>query len=81
MSLDQYVVQRDKFSIATDGSVGWSLSFPCCSCQHQHKRDTEEPCQTCDHNANSIRDTTWNEDNPKQPTKTGGLRGGWDEEG
>jgi hypothetical protein len=57
MSLEDYVVTRDKFQLHDKGTVGLELSFPCCHCQHRNMRDTDEPCRTCDHNVNAVKDT------------------------
>jgi hypothetical protein len=57
MSLRDYVVTRDKFQLHDKGTVGLELSFPCCHCQHRNMRDTDEPCRTCDHNVNAVKDT------------------------
>ena len=58
MSLRDYVVVRDKFKLHENGTVGLELSFPCCCCQHRNMRDTDEPCRTCDHNANAVQEST-----------------------
>ena len=54
MSLRDYVVARDKFLLNGTGTVGLSLAFPCCCCTHRNMKDTQEPCRTCDHNANAV---------------------------
>ncbi len=49
MPLNQYCVNRDHF----EADEGPGLAFPCCVCKHRHCRDRDEPCRTCDHNANA----------------------------
>lgn len=49
MGLKDYEVKRDKFE--NDDTM--HFSFPCACCFHRHRRDSEEPCRTCDHNANA----------------------------
>jgi hypothetical protein len=53
MSLRDYDVNRDKFEADEWGT----MVFPCCACKHGKKRDTDEPCRTCDHNVNAVKDT------------------------
>lgn len=52
MSIESYIVRRDNFEADTDSH----LAFPCCVCVHRHGSDREEPCRTCDHNANAVAD-------------------------
>ena len=52
MSLDEYKVARDKFEY-DDHSM---MIFPCCVCKHRYGQIKDEPCRTCDHNANSEND-------------------------
>jgi len=52
MSLQDYVVARDKFEL-TEDAVALGLDFPCRECKYRHNTDAEEPCRTCDHNANA----------------------------
>lgn len=54
MSLRKYDVLRDNF----EWDEADAFSFPCCVCEHKRTRDTEEPCRTCDHNANAVKDNT-----------------------
>ena len=56
MSLQDYKVNRDKFLIDLTGSVGLGLSFPCVCCTHRKMKDSQEPCRTCDHNCNAVKD-------------------------
>ena len=44
---------RDKF----DADECGTMVFPCCVCKHGKNRDTDEPCRTCDHNVNAVKDT------------------------
>jgi hypothetical protein len=53
MSIEKYIVYRDKFEPADPGN---SLDFPCCACVHREKTDREQPCVTCDHNACAKQD-------------------------
>ena len=55
MSIDTYVVNRDKFE-PEDQASGFQLCFPCCACKWRHGADYEEPCRTCDHNASAQDD-------------------------
>jgi hypothetical protein len=50
--LRDYDVNRDKFEADLYGT----LVFPCCCCKYKHGSDDAEPCRTCDHNANAVRD-------------------------
>ena len=65
MSLKDYEVKRDKFAL--DECIVFTLSFPCCSCRNRAKMDYEDPCRTCDHNANAVR-----EDDTANPSFQGG---------
>jgi DnaJ-class molecular chaperone len=56
MSLKDYAVTRDKFQLRKDGSHALSLDFPCCHCSYCFKAETDEPCRTCDHNSNAVKD-------------------------
>ena len=56
MSLKDYAVNRDKFQLRKDGSHALSLDFPCCHCSYCFKAETDEPCRTCDHNSNAVKD-------------------------
>ena len=56
MSLKDYAVNRDKFERSGNGSGSLTLDFPCCVCFHRFRKDTEEPCRTCDHNVNAVKD-------------------------
>ena len=49
MSLYYPIVSRDHFEAEETGN----LAFPCCCCVHRHGSDKDEPCRTCDHNANA----------------------------
>jgi len=46
MSLRDYLVPSDSFK--------WDekdvFYFPCCVCIYKTKKQTDEPCRTCDHN-------------------------------
>jgi hypothetical protein len=53
MSLRDYDVKRDKFVAREDGE----FAFPCCVCVSKRKGQHEEPCRTCDHNVNAVKDT------------------------
>lgn len=52
MGLSDYLVQRDKFVANQYGA----LSFPCSCCAHAGGDAQDEPCRTCDHNVNAVRD-------------------------
>lgn len=65
MSLSDYAVKRDKFKLQNNGTVGLYLCFPCCLCNHRHNHDGDEPCRTCDHNVNAVKDEQPNERNLK----------------
>jgi DnaJ-class molecular chaperone len=56
MSLKDYAVNRDKFELRKDGRHALSLDFPCCHCSYCFKAETDEPCRTCDHNVNAVKD-------------------------
>lgn len=59
MSLQDYTVPRDKFTLATYricGGVG--ITFPCSACVHQLLPAYVEPCRTCDHNINAVKEPT-----------------------
>jgi len=56
MSLRDYEVPRDKFTLAPDVTVGLTLTFPCCHCGNRNRKDDSEPCRTCDHNVNAVKD-------------------------
>ena len=30
-----------------------AFGIPCCWCKHRFGSDTQDPCRTCDHNANA----------------------------
>ncbi len=53
MSLRDYNVNRDKFEADEWGT----MSFPCCACKHVRQSADMEPCRTCDHNVNAVKDT------------------------
>lgn len=53
MGLEAHIAHRDHFEL-DEPSGGYALAFPCCCCQHRHRTDAEEPCRTCDHNANAV---------------------------
>lgn len=55
MALTDYSESNDCFKL--DDEVGNGLSFPCCVCEFRHWTDKEEPCRSCDHNANAVRDS------------------------
>jgi hypothetical protein len=57
MSLKDYAVNRDKFERLGNGSGSLTLDFPCCVCFHRFRKDTEEPCRTCDHNCNAVKES------------------------
>jgi hypothetical protein len=52
MSLKDYAVNRDKFEANERGP----FSFPCEACKHWTKEQNVEPCRTCDHNCNAVKD-------------------------
>jgi hypothetical protein len=57
MSLQDYAVNRDKFLLRRDGpTCALSLDFPCCHCFYYFKVESDEPCRTCDHNSNAVKD-------------------------
>lgn len=47
------IVPRDKFEPEYQGR---GFEIPCCWCKHRHGSDDQEPCRTCDHNANAVED-------------------------
>lgn len=53
MGLELYIAHRDKFE-ADEPDGGFQLAFPCCVCKHRHGADMDEPCRSCDHNANAV---------------------------
>jgi len=61
MSLRDYEVARDKFTLdARNGGpprFAHEVAFPCCVCVHAEHTDRDEPCRTCDHNVNAVKDT------------------------
>ena len=57
MGINEYFVARDSFEL-DDASTGL-LSFPCCVCSKRDRKDTDEPCRTCDHNANHNANAVW----------------------
>ena len=56
MSLRDYVKTRDKFELG-DGQHFGGFDFPCCDCKHVKQSADLEPCRTCDHNVNAVKDT------------------------
>ena len=50
MSLDAYKTDNDWFEYDESNS---DLSFPCCVCLFKNGSQTDQPCRTCGHNANS----------------------------
>jgi len=50
MSFEYPIVTRDKF----EPDEMNNFLFPCSCCVHRFKLDREEPCNTCDHNCNSV---------------------------
>ena len=56
MSLKDYSVLRDNFCLHPLGVNNPIFSFPCCVCRNQDREDHEEPCRSCDHNCNSVKD-------------------------
>lgn len=60
MPISDYTVQRDKFELETGIRGILGFAFPCNVCRHNFHQDNEEPCRTCDHNANAVQETgTW----------------------
>ncbi len=57
--LRDYDVNRDKFEADLYGT----LVFPCCCCKYKHGSDDAEPCRTCDHNANAVKEGGGSEPN------------------
>ena len=53
MPLTDYTVPNDHFEPYLDGCVV-AFAFPCCLCAHRQRRDTDEPCRTCGHNATAV---------------------------
>lgn len=53
MSLKDYEVARDKFECDDAFS---EFCFPCGACQHRGASSSEQPCLSCDHNANAKPD-------------------------
>lgn len=51
--IDFSVGDRDNFEVEGHDS---GFCFQCCVCVHRHGLDSEEPCRTCDHNANAVQD-------------------------
>jgi len=60
MSLRDYVKTRDKFELG-DGQHFGGFDFPCCDCKHVRQSADLEPCRTCDHNVNAVKDTAEHE--------------------
>jgi hypothetical protein len=60
MSLKDYAVARDKFTRDShDGGpprFADEVAFPCCVGANSEHTDDEEPCRTCDHNVNAVKD-------------------------
>lgn len=68
MSLRDYLVERDKFQHGHDYSI---YGFPCCVCEHRQYDAQKEPCRTCDHNANAVKDDTANASGEGRPHAAG----------
>jgi hypothetical protein len=49
MSMEDYVVDNDKFDPGAEGLI----SFPCSVCIHIGAGDKDYPCRTCGHNVNA----------------------------
>lgn len=56
MSLRDYAKARDKFELDPEEHVAFDVAWPCCCCKNSECTDQEEPCMTCDHNANAERE-------------------------
>lgn len=56
MGLELHFANRDKFELEEPGVGGYQLAFPCCVCAHREGSDKDEPCRTCDHNANAVEE-------------------------
>jgi len=54
VSRRDYLVERDNFQHGHDYSI---YGFPCCVCEHRQHDAQNEPCRTCDHNVNAVKDT------------------------
>ena len=69
MSLRDYAVARDNFCLDPLGYNDPRFAFPCCVCRNKDKGDQEEPCRTCDHNVNAVKDDTANAgiERPQKP--------------
>lgn len=52
MGIEEYKVVRDHFEARLDLGYG----FPCCACKHIDQKAHEEPCRSCDHNVNAVRE-------------------------
>jgi len=55
MSLQIYGVKRDNFFLDVKEILN-GLDFPCCCCQFRTCKDSEDPCRTCDHNVNAVKE-------------------------
>jgi hypothetical protein len=51
MSLSDYAKKRDRFEAQTD-----AFDDICFLCKHFSVKANQEPCRTCDHNANAVKD-------------------------
>ena len=57
MSLKDYAVNRDKFKVTPNGTqFKPRYNFPCCCCINNDNDERSEPCRTCDHNSNAVKD-------------------------
>ena len=57
MSLQDYAVNRDKFNVTLFGKqFKPRYNFPCSCCANNDKDERSEPCRTCDHNSNAVKD-------------------------
>ena len=52
MSIQDYVVFSDHFEPLKRGLS--RFDFPCCSCEHSRRSDSEEPCRSCGHNLSAV---------------------------
>ena len=55
MSLKDYSVASDNFQLHPKGRHHAEFAFPCCCCAYATAPDNFQPCASCDHNANSVR--------------------------
>ena len=55
MSLKDYSVASDNFQLHPKDRHHAEFAFPCSCCAYATAPDNFQPCASCDHNANSVR--------------------------